>query len=321
MNLGKTILYGLALSGLVLTSCKKEEPTPPTPDPTQPSATPSAQALGNYFDQNLQSEVETFTIDASSISGFTTSDGSQFNFPANAFETSNGTQVTGMIDVQVVELLDKRDMLLTNKPTMGNIPGGGRAPLISGGEFRVTASQNGNDLQLQDGVGYNLTVPAGSNGVDPNMNLFFGSSNGDTLSWNEVDSSAVWGQNGFYETYFDSLNWVNLDYFMDSTGNNTTVQVELPAGFDNTNCMLYVSFDGTNSLANLYNYQNGAFTTAPYYTLPIGMDVHFVAISYINGDPHTAIVPATISNSHYEVIPSLNQTTVAQFESDVNALP
>lgn len=320
MNLGKTFLYGLVLSGLVFSSCKKEEEEniEPTTDPQ--TSSPSAQDLNAYFDQNLEDEVETFSVDASSAFTITTSGGSELSFPANAFENSNGNQVSGTINIEVVELLDKKDMLLSNKPTMGNLPNGGRAPLTSGGEFRVTASQNGNEIDLKDGFSYGATVPA-PNGVDPNMDVFYGSMNGDTLTWDEADSSGVWGQGGYYETYFDSLNWVNLDYFTDSSSANTTVQVELPAGFDNSNCMLFISFDGMNSLANLYNFQNGVFTSAPYYTLPIGTDVHFIAVSYINGNPHTAIAPATIQNNHYETISSLNQTTEAQFESDINALP
>ena len=319
MNLGKTVLYGIVLSGLILTSCKKDEPNEPTTDPQ--TNTPSAQDLNNYFTQNLADELETFSADAASPINITTSGGSQLSFMASSFENSNGGLVSGMIDIQVVELLDKRDMLLANKPTMGNLPNGGRAPLTSGGEFRVTASQNGEELELRDGFSYGAIVPA-AGGVDPNMSVFHGSSNEDTLTWNQADSSLVWGNNnGFYETYFDSLNWVNLDYFTDSTGSNSTVQVELPAGFNNMNCMLFISFDGANSLANLYNFQNGAFTSAPYYTLPIGTDVHFIAISYINGDPHTAIVSATIGSNHYEVIPSMNQTTETQLENDINALP
>tara|TARA_B100000508_G_scaffold140085_1_gene139940 strand:+ start:29505 stop:30461 length:957 start_codon:yes stop_codon:yes gene_type:complete len=318
MNLGKTFLYGLAVSGLILTACKKEEDNQPTTDPQ--TNNPSAQDLGAYFDQNIQDEVESFTADASSSFMITTSGGSQLSFPANAFEDANGNTVSGSINLEVVELLDKHSMLLANKPTMGNLPGGGRAPLTSGGEFRVTATQNGNEIDLRDGFGYSATVPA-PNGIDPNMDVFYGSSNGDTLTWDQADSAAVWGQNGFYETYFDSLNWVNLDYFTDSSGMNTTINVEVPAGFDNTNCMLFISFDGLNSLANLYNYQNGAFTSAPYYTLEIGTEVHFVAVSSINGDLHTAIVSATIDNNHYEVISSLDLTSESQFESDINALP
>ncbi len=319
MNLGKTVLYGIALSGLIFTSCNKDEPNEPTTNPQ--NNVPSAQDLNNYFTQNLSDEVETFSVDVTSPIAITTSGGSQLSFPANAFENSNGVQATGLIDIEVVELLDKRDMLLSNKPTMGNLPNGGRAPLTSGGEFRVTASQNGSALELRDGFGYNASVPA-PNGIDPNMDVFYGSSNEDTLTWNQADSAFVWGNNnGFYETYFDSLNWVNLDYFTDSTGSNSTVQVELPAGFNNTNCMLFISFDGANSLANLYNFQNGTFTSAPYYTLPIGTEVHFIAVSFINGDPYTAIVPATIGANHYEIISSMNQTTESQLESDINALP
>lgn len=320
MSLHKSILLAMAIAGVTLSACKKDEPEEPTPDTDNETVSPSAQDLGNYFNDNRENQVETFTADASNAISITTSGGTTFEFPPNSFKTSNGNTVSGNINLDVVELLDKREMVLTYTPTMGALSSGGTAPLISGGEFRVTASQNGNDLELRDGYSYNAQVPA-PNGVDSNMDIFYGNMNGDTLIWSEADSGAIWGQNGMYQTYFDSLSWINCDYFMDSTGNNTNVQVELPNGFNSNNCVLMASLDGMNSLVNIYNFQNGVFSTAPNYTLPIGTDLHFIAVAFINGNPHTAIVPATIQNNHYETIPALTQTTPSQFQSDINALP
>jgi hypothetical protein len=320
MKTTKRFIFTLLVSSLVMASCKKEEPTDPTVSPTPTAGTPSSQDLKNYFTQNQENAIQTFSGDAQTAISITGSKGTQLDFPANSFETTSGGAVTGSIDIEFIEIFDKADMIRLNKPTIGLQTGGGLAPLISGGEFKVTASQNGQELKLKPGISYNATVPA-PNGVDSQMDLFYGNGSEDTLIWEQADSSFVFGQGSQYNTYFDSLDWINCDYFMSDPNPQTTVQVEIPQGFDNTTCMLFISFDGMNSMTSFYNYVNGVYTTAPSYTLPIGTDVHFVAVAFINGDPHVAIVPATIQNNHYEIIPQLSQTTTGQFQTDLNNLP
>lgn len=310
----------IAMLGVTLAtvSCKKDEPTDPTVE--DPTVNPSAQALGAFFAGNAANEVQQFTIDATSPGSITGSKGTVINFSGSSFETQSGTIVTGNVDIELIEIFSKADMIQLNIPTMANHPSGGLVPLISGGEFKITASQNGQELNLRDGFNYFVTIPA-ANGVDPNMEIFYGNGDSDTVVWNQADSSVIWGQGNQYSAYFDSLNWINLDYFMNEPGTQTTVQVEVPLGFNNQNCALFISFDGLNSLAMLYNATGNVFTSAPSYTLPVGMDVHFVALSFINNEPHVAIVAAQLTNNHYEVIQQLNQTTTGQLEIDLSNLP
>jgi len=303
---------------LATVSCKKDDPTTgPNPDPT---VSPSAQALGSFFANNTNNEKQQFTIDATSPGSITGSKGTVINFSSNSFETQSGVVATGSVDIELIEIFSKSEMILLNKPTMANHPSGGLAPLISGGQFKITASQNGEELNLRNGFNYLVTVPA-PNGVDPAMDIFYGNNDTDTVIWDQADSALIWGQGNEYNAYFDSLDWINLDYFMNQGGQQTTIQVEVPQGFNNQNCALFISFDGLNSLAMLYNATNNVFTSAPFYTLPVGMDVHFVALSLINNEPHVAIVQTQITNNHYEVIQQLNQTTDSQFATDLSNLP
>jgi hypothetical protein len=314
----------IAMLGVTLAnvSCKKDEVSPePIANPTgDPTVNPSAQALGSFFQSNLNNKKQQFTIDAANPGTITGSQGTVINFSSNSFENQSGNVVSGNVDIELIEILSKAEMIQTNMPTMGNSSGGGLAPLISGGEFNITASQNGQELNLRDGFNYLVNVPA-PNGVDPNMDLFYGSSAGDTVTWNPADSAIVFGQGNEYSAYFDSLNWVNLDYFMNQAGPQTTIQVEVPQGFNNQNCVLFISFDGLNSLAALYNATDNVFTSAPYYMLPVGMDVHFVAMSIINNEPHVAIVQTQITSNHYETIQQLTQTTTGQLATDLSNLP
>ena len=310
--------FALAAIGIAVfaVSCKKDDPiTPNNPDPTG-----NSQALKNYFSNKEANAVQTFTIDATLSQSITGTNGTVVNFYPNSFVTSDGTPVTGNVEIKLIEIYKKSDMIRMNKPTMGNLPGGGMAPIISGGEFKVTASQNGQEVLLAPGMSYNLIAPA-PNGIDPNMEIFYGNESGDTLTWNQADSSLVFGEQGSYYGYFDSLNWVNFDYFMNDPNPQTTVQVQIPTGFTNQTCAMYVSFDGLNSITSFYNYSGGIYTSAPNYTLPIGTEVHFVAMAIIGGVPHVAIVPSTIVDNHLEVITELTATTDSQFETDLNNLP
>ena len=108
---------------------------------------------------------------------------------------------------------------------------------------------------------------------------------------------------------------------MNYNGPMTTVSAQFPEGFTNNNAMLFISFDGLNSLTGIYGFENGVFTTAPYYELPVGIDVHFIAFTVINDQPHAAIVPAAIADGHLEIIPELTQTTEGQFATDLLTLP
>lgn len=315
----------IGILGLVIiafTACKKENPK--KVDVVQPGISNPNQAtsaeLKAFYANNLSAANQNFTIDVASPALIVGSKGTKLQFYANSFETMTGQNVTGNIQISMVEIFSKADMILMNKPTMGNNLMGGLNPLISGGEMKITATQNGQTLRLKSGFTYDLQVPA-PNGVDPNMGLFYGDNSNDTLVWTIADSANFSGQGNTYFAFPDSLNWINCDYFYNNPNPQTTVNVQVPAGFNGTNCSVFVSFDGLNSLAALYHFTNGVFTTAPSYQLPITLPVHFIVIAIINGNPHAAIVPSTIVNNHLEVIPALTQMTPAQLSAALANLP
>lgn len=316
----------LALSGaMAFTACKKKETTEdPVVQPVpQPGSSASLADLKNYLATNLANATQTFTMDEDAGQTITGAQGTMITFSANSFVTQSGAAVTGNVDVELVEIYNKTDMILMNAATMGRQWDNTMKPLISGGEYKITVKQNGQLLDLAPGMGYSAQVPAMGGAVDPNMSLFYGEGENDpdTLVWNPADSAQIGGQGSQYNFWSDSINWVNCDYFYNNPGAQTVVQATPPSGFNNTNMLLFVSFDGLNTICNLYGFSGGNFTTAPNYTLPIGQQVNFVAIAMINGSPQVTIVPATIANNHVEVLPNLTQMTSAQLSTALNALP
>lgn len=311
MKLKNLLLLILGAALITITGCKKEENIPT-------ELQPNAAQLINFFADNNSVAKQNFTIDASSPVLIVGNQGTTIQFYGNSFEDAAGNLITGNIDIELIEIYGKKDMLFLNKQTLGD-NNGNLSPLISGGEFKVTASQGGNEVYLR--YSYNATVQA-SSGIDPNMEVFYQNSvTDDTLTWASADSSQLWGNGGLYNVYFDSLGWVNCDYFMNQPGNQTSVSVNVPNGFDNTNCAVFISFDGYNSLTSIYNYSNGNFNTGNYYTIPEGLAVHFIAMAFINNIPYAAIVPATITTNHLEVISSLTATTQSQLATDIQNLP
>ncbi len=319
MNYFKKTVAAICGIALVLTACKKEDdPVIPPPEPI-----PGSIELQGYFDQNTFDHLQTFTIDATSSQSFTTSNGTQilFSGTTSKFKHQDGSLVTGDVTIELLEIFDKADMIRMNAPTLGNLPGGGQAPLISGGEFNIKAFQNGEELFLNDGVSYNVnSVVPGGQMADQNMEVFYGR-NGDTLTWDQSDSSFIMGNGPTYISYFDSLNWCNIDQFMNSNGPSTTINVQLPSGFTNLNSALFISIDDENAVVPVWGFENGLYTTGSYYQLPVGMNVHFIAIAVIGGHLHTAIVSATMEDGHIEFISELLPTTDSDFESDLMNLP
>ncbi len=314
----------LASALILLSSCDKSQDSN-NPNPSAPVVPENnIQALQDYFSSNMESAKQSFSIDATAGGTITSISGTEITFYANSFINGMAQDVTGNITIELVEIFNKSDMLRLNKQTMGNFPGGELRPLLSGGEFKISAFQNGTALSLKSGVSYNMISNAPGGFADPNMQLFYGNEVGDTLTWDPQDTlnnAGVFAEGSQYYSFLDRLNWINCDYFMDYNGPLTTVSAELPTGFTNANAMLFISFDGVNSLTNVYGFENGVFTTAPNYELPVGMEVHFIAFTVINDEPHAAIVPATISDGHLEVIPELVQTTEGQFAADLLDLP
>ena len=186
----------LAMLGITVAnvSCKKDKIEQETTSPPKTVENPSSQALISFFQDNLNSQKQNFIIDAANPGTITGAKGTELTFSGNSFEDQSGTVVSGNINIELIELFTKSEMILMNMPTMAINPSGGITPLISGGQFKITASQNGQSLKLVNGYGYSAIIPT-VNGVDPNMDIFYGSAGAsDTVMWAVADSSMLFGQ-------------------------------------------------------------------------------------------------------------------------------
>ena len=318
------MLFALTLSFM---SCDSND------DNDAANTPPTAQEFNAIRQIALDNLTQNFQINvANGITTWTSEKGVELDINPSCL-TLNGNPVTGLIDIEYVEIFDGGEMLVTNKTTMGALPNGDMAMLISGGAFYINATQNGQQLVL--GCGMNLKIPANLTAPDPTMILWDGTINaaGD-LIWEEQDGNTA-GQNGvflegtgitpIYYAFFNSFGWTNVDRFYNHSGPKTQILAGVPAGYNYENSAVYLHYDGEgNALAKLDRYDEATeLFTEHYGQIPVGLACHIIFASEENGQWRYAIKSVTISdNAVYSF--TMSETIVgseAQITAAINALP
>ena len=326
----KLIAPLLTLTILLLMSCSKDEKKPEIirANPADFKALIAA---------SVESKTQNFQLDASQTQVFTTESGVQVVISGNCL-TSNGDPITGTADIKIIELFKSGDMVTTNKPTMGRMINGDKALLISGGEFFINATQGGAQLQLDCPI--QVLVPTSLTGqADSEMTLWKGIGIDedcdlpiicDNIVWEEIENEDLVVQNGdegetFYVSDFGEFGWTNVDRFYNDTRPKTTLLVDVPNGFDNTNSNVYIYYNGEpNALGELDTYlEEQQFFSEHYGQILIGLACHIVFASEDNGDWLYAIKSATITDGDIITISDadLNTASASELETLINGLP
>lgn len=169
----KKIILTAIVGFMFLQSCKK-----PTPIYTNLNKIETLQEELLQFAPQPKYSV----VNASEVISITTDKGNLITFPKNAFVDKNGNSITGNVEVSIIEITTKAEMILSNMPTNSD-----QGPLESQGEFLVEVKQNNNILKLADGVSFSIQ--------NPNSTI---NSNIQGWNWIEKEESEVTtlGQNG-----------------------------------------------------------------------------------------------------------------------------
>jgi hypothetical protein len=317
----------LFLGVLSMASCTNED-SPETEAIFRPST-------GEWYalrTEALNKQKQEFTI--TQVSGtvtLTSKKGVKININRD-YLRKNGNPVTGVINIEYIELFDKGNMLVTNKPTMGLMPDGKKNLLISGGEFFIKATQDG--VTLETIANINLLVPADlTGGVDNEMKLWIGNTEDkDNLVWREVGDAAgtnggkggVQAEGNNYYVTIGNFGWTNVDKFYSDPRPRTTILADAPDGYDNTNSAIYLSYDGEgqNALAKLDTYTAAGLFSEHYGQIPIGLACHVIFATEDNGQWRWAIKGVTVAANDIYTF-TMAETTVgteAQLIAAINAI-
>lgn len=299
-------------------------------------AQPDGIALNDRFENNRAEAIQEFILDASTGGTIIGSQGTEVTFQPNSFSDGGGI-VNGNITIQMIEIYDKGAMLLQDKSTLGMRVNGDKEALKSAGEFFIDANQGGTELELVETAVVRSKVNNFAD-FDGGMKVFRAGDdlNGDE-NWVEADENEdginddpiikeVDGSTGVGAVYgFDisSFGWTNLDRWYNFTGPKTEIFVDVPAGYNKSNCAVYLSYDGEpTALARMDVFDtNLEMFTEHYGLIPVGQQVHIIIVTEIDDVLHYAIQGTTIVEDHIEVIPSLGPTTQSALEALINGLP
>lgn len=322
----KHILGTLLLTATLFTSCSK------TSDDVDIIVRATAEDFSQLQEEALADLTQTFQFNAEDGSISLTSEKGVSIYLNGSCLTLDGNPVTGQVDLEFVELFDKGSMLTTNKPTMGILPNGDKALLISGGEFHIMATQNGNDLEISCDI--QLGIPSDlTGGTDNDMILWDGIIDADgELAWDENkrddtggQGGGVFGEGNQYYAFIGDFGWSNVDRFYNDPRPKTTILVDVPEGYDNTNSSVFLSYDGEDAgLANLDTYDavSGLFSEH-YGQIPIGLECHVIFVSEEANDWKYAVQAATIVENGVITITDgeTSIVTQSQLETIINGLP
>lgn len=311
----------LFLLGLLAASCSKND------DGDSPDYVPSASAFAALREEALDTQTFTFNAEDGATT-FTTAKGVQFTINGNCL-TQNGNPVTGQVVVEYAEFFDSGTMLVTNKPTVGRLPNGDLSLLISGGEFYINATKNGQQLAISCPM--QVIIPVNlTGGADTGMSLWDGTVDEDgNLEWDEQDRAngvnGVFVEGPNYYAYFSNFGWTNVDRFYNDPRPKTTILAEAPSGYDFENSAIYLHYDGEgSSLAKLDTFNPATNQFSEHYgQIPVGLQCHVIFVTEDNGQWRYAIKSVTIAANDVYVF-TLAETTVgteAQLIAAINALP
>ena len=316
----KRISLMIGSIALLVFSCKEPQIVPPP--------APDEAALIAFNKSNNEDMRQLFVVNANAPIYIVGEKGTSLYLGADQLLDATGNLVTGDVLVTLIEVTNKSEMVMLNKATMGKKSNGDHATLVSGGEFYVSMSQYGIELTLASP----LTIQAyGAN--DPSMRKFVNRGGDEDLLWEiaadsllEIaEADTVGGVFGDYTITYEILpgewGWTNIDKFYSDPGPKTTIFAELPEGFNNTNCEVYISYDGeSNALAAFDTWVDGRFTEH-YGLIPIGLNVHFIAIGIISGELNYVIEPATITADHVQILDGFTSISEESLVNLINELP
>ncbi len=224
-----------------------------------------------------------------------------------------GQPVKGKIEIEVVILRTKGELVSYNKPTIAALQ-----LLTSGGVALVRATQNGVRVELN--TGKKAKIKFKTSNPDAQMTYFFGNQANRTLfDWTSVtnrDNARIntWAdsskQNTGYEIITDRFGWINCDKFNGETNLTNKFCATLPDSFTNKNTGVFVIFKDILSVVRLVgNPAMKQFCIPPGYRgLPIGKPVILVSVSELNGKYYFAAVETTITEGGLVKMTPVNLT-------------
>lgn len=216
----------------------------------------------------------------SNLATITTPFGVQVNFPPNCCVNTAGQPVTGKVEVELLLLKKKGDMIRMARPTISN-----DRLLVSAGEIFIRLLKAGQPIQLAPNAKINIRYTDFPTNLL--MKFFVGDeSNTQQFNWLPNPDPAnnilnIGTQN--YEIYTNHLRWIGCSYLYDTAGAAmVNVSADIANYFTNANTVAFTVFKDFRSVVSM----KGDLSVRRFSTpkLPVGKPITVVVISKQAGD-------------------------------------
>jgi hypothetical protein len=278
----KTIILLLFAGGFLLTACQKNTdifvPNPGQtngPDTSWHTTITAAMPVSVLKNSLLpQIYVDSFIISAN-IATVITPSGLQVNFSPNCCVNSIGQPITGRVQVEIVLVKKKGDMIRMNLPSTYN-----DSLLVAAGHIFIRLLKNGQPVQLAPTATINIRyidLP-----TNPAMAFFVGDEiSPQHFNWlanpNAANNIVIAGTQA-YEIYTNRLRWISIAYaFNFNTAAKVNIAAGLPAYFTNANTIAFTVLKDLRSVVAMH----GDLSTRKFISskIPVGKIITVVVIS------------------------------------------
>ena len=300
-KLNSTVFALLACATLTFSSCKNES------ESISLLANPSSIGFNEIRKNALADLVLTKSFKAEDGITFQTDKGTKVKISPNCLRDNSNNIATGDVNLSFVEMYDRGNMTVTNKPLMGRTGTGDLIPLVTGGQFNIEVRKG--TQKLSPGCPFHVDIPAAlTGGIDEDMKLWKGNIDEEgELAWDEVkrDAGGQGKEAGIivnttaatYQVWASEFGWANVDRFYSDPRPKTRIKVAVPSDYNMSNSVVYLSYEGErNVLARLDTYDSvEKFFSEHYGYIPVGLNLHVIFTSESNGSLVYAIKKVTIA--------------------------
>lgn len=307
------------LAVLLFSSCFKD------PKPVLGGDRPAGyfESLDEFYNL-VKPRPQVYSINNQTGGSFTTTQGTVVTVPANIFVTQSNGPVTGMVNIEFLDVFKKSDMLYLDMGTEW-VYGG---PLKSTGEFFIRASQNNVPVILNGLDAIQVELPAGNVPIDTAMAAF--DAQADTAGqgqvwWPSPYNSLLATQTSYIFSLYQFSNnvasgtWCNSDQPSFANAPQTNLILDPTQDPTEYNTDVFIFFTGVKSMVHVYANGWSSTCTFPYPYAPLGYQATVVAIGTKDGKLYSSFTPITIS-ANQTLNFTLSETTSSAFQSAVQAL-
>lgn len=234
------------------------------------------------------------------------------------------TAGAGKVKIELLLLRKKGDYVRYAKPTSSY-----DKILEAGGTFRIRITQNGQPLQLQQGMYLGLQFPSPI--INAGMHVYYGDSTGglpgnftwetssfdDELKAYQAYDSANNTMVNLYRMLVHKTGWGSCAYTTTGYGSGTRFSVILPPNYTNANTAVYAVFKADNTVVRL----TGDVSSRSFYAnIAAGTELTLVAVSKRGNNLYWDSAAVTVNSTGTPAYLHPTQQTIAQIDILLNNL-